>query len=182
MLFYQSIFGVFNLVVSSLTGTIACCLSFTSQYTGLIAQEKDHYDSESPYTMNLHAIDEYFADKGACIYSDSIVLDAAKYFNEGALVNDARGSPFGDDDEHHKEENCAYVEVEVDNWPHLFIGCNGCNKGEELTVDYGPVYWSKKATLVQEKQIKDQQAEIERLKDELVNARKRMVFQEGEAE
>ena len=158
------------------------CLSSTSQYTGLIAREKDHYDSESPYTMNLNAIDRYFAERGASIYSESIVLDAAQHFNEGALVNDARGSPFGDDDENHKEENCSYVEVELDNWPHLFIGCHGCDKDEELTVDYGPEYWSKKATLVQKKVIKDQQVEIERLKDELANARKRMVFQEGQGE
>jgi len=155
------------------TGTIIC------EYTGLVAREKDHFDSESPYAMNLHALDRHFARKGEGIYSENFVLDAAKYFNEGALVNDARCTPFGDDDANHRTETCEYIEVEVERWPHLFIGCHGCDKDEELTVDYGPVYWSKKANLLGDERLGSQEREIERLKSELLSTRKRMVFQEG---
>ena len=130
--------------------------------------------------MNLHALDRYFANKGASIYSESFVLDAAHYFNEGALVNDARRNFSGDDDTNYKKENCEYIEVEVGKWPHLLIGCHGCAKDEELTVDYGPVYWSKKINLMQEERLSAQEAEIKRLKGELLKTRKRMVFQEGQ--
>lgn len=174
--------GICHVARSNMAKSLLCFFNIplTSQYTGLVARESDHYDSESPYTMNLHALDQYFASKGASIYSESIVLDAAKYFNEGALVNDPRGSPFGDDDENHKKENCEYIEVQVGNWPHIFIGCHGCAKGEELTVDYGPIYWSKKANLMQQERLSAQEAEIERLKEELLKTRKRMVFQEDQ--
>ena len=76
--------------------------------------------------------------------------------------------------------NCECIEVQVGNWPHIFIGCHGCAEGEELTVDYGPVYWSKKANLMQQEWLSAQDAEIERLKEELLKTRKRMVFQEDQ--
>ena len=97
--------GIWHVARSNTTKSLLCFthIPLISQYTGLVARESDQFDSESPYTMNLHALDQHVASKGASIYSESIVLDAAKYFNEGALVNDPRGTPFGDDDENHKK-------------------------------------------------------------------------------
>jgi SET domain-containing protein len=152
-------------------GTILC------EYTGEIIREECHFDKESEYTVQLHALDKYTEAKEGP-YGNAFILDAERIFNEGALVNDLRTSEEAEGTKH-RRQNTEYIEVLFNGWPHLFVGCAKTTKaGEELTVDYGPAYWEKQANITKERKIREQEEELTRLRRELMNTRKSMAFQD----
>jgi hypothetical protein len=113
--------------VSDVTkGRIVC------EYAGEVYRERPDAcfdDNYLEYAIKLSALDEYVMKiEGG--YANAFVLDAEKYFNEAALINDVRAcdgesnaKEDGDDDMARggpPKQNTELVEVLVDGWPHIY--------------------------------------------------------------
>ena len=66
----------------------------------------------------------------------NLTIDAyGKDGNETAAINDPTGTSM--------KENCRYVEVLINGWPHVFVYTNTCvKKGVELLAMYGHSYFN----------------------------------------
>ena len=140
------------------------------QYSGLVQREtKESFGENAPYGFKLNGIDSFLEASGEKTgpYEYSYILDAAKFFNEGALINDVRNDLLEDCDDLPAafEQNCQFAEVSYNGWPHvLLISTKAIEKGQELLTDYSYEYWVRFRNELLDKKVKDLEATVAALR------------------
>jgi len=96
--------------------TIVC------EYGGLLRREDEGGSNPNPeYAIKLEKCGAYVLDSSSSSYENAYILDGECMFNEGSVINDFRWSLDGQDGSVYRKENVLFLEVVVNDWPHIFV-------------------------------------------------------------
>ena len=121
------------------------------EYSGRIYRTEttdDDFGASPQFGMELKALDDYVEQTKPNGSKNVYILDAQRYFNETALVNDATIEYLSgcqqDDFAISEDVNIEYVEVLVDGFPRIvLVVTREIKAGDELLTNYGDGYWER---------------------------------------
>mmetsp|Transcript_63005 Transcript_63005/g.153435 ORF Transcript_63005/g.153435 Transcript_63005/m.153435 type:complete len:1048 (+) Transcript_63005:1539-4682(+) len=121
------------------------------EYSGKLYREEttdNDFGASPQFGMSLKALDDYVEQTKPNGSKKVYILDAQRYFNETALVNDATMDYLSgcqqDDVATSEDVNIEYVEVLVNGFPRVvLVATREIKSGDELLTNYGDAYWEK---------------------------------------